>query len=552
LDTSSGLHADHQILLILSTYLAAACVVLATDWLALPPKARREFRPERSFGRFAVDIAMRLVVIAMIYILFFAISWRPLYSFLGTLSFFLIFTGISRAKFAFIREPLVFTDIALVVDVFKYKEIFYATRLNVAFWAGAIGYVFGVSALFYVFEPHLLPDRGRGLAILTVLAVLLVPGASLFVLPVRRVVSRIATRCVGRIHLRVNTRRFGSFGYVTFHFLMWLGKVKETFLDELAHKLEAVAHEFFGDTHGDRPPLVVVWQSESFLDMRHLGVDTLNLPNLDALKKRSARYGRLGNVFEGGYTLRTEFAVLSGLKPHTLGVDASYPYLRARNYADVVWPARFRKSGWRTHFIHPYERTFFMRHKAIPELGFDRMTMLEDFDHVPRPDAPYVSDSSLADRVADACEATDMERGAFIFVASMENHGPWAKGRAGALEDPVDIYCHILERSDAALGRLVEKLDALDRPVWLVFYGDHAPLLKSFADPFPDPRTDFVIAPLGSAKAKDVARKADAEPWDLLDILAEQAGFMTEMSLRTAPPQKQAVREPFLAHQPAE
>ena len=75
------------------------------------------------------------------------------------MSFFVIFTGISRAKFRFIREPLVFSDIALVADVFKHKSIFYANSLNVVFWCVSFLYVFGVSGLYMYFEPDIIPDR---------------------------------------------------------------------------------------------------------------------------------------------------------------------------------------------------------------------------------------------------------------------------------------------------------------------------------------------------------------------------------------------------------
>ena len=79
----------------------------------------------------------------------------------AAMSFFIIFTGISRAKFKFIREPLVFSDIALVADVFKYKTIFYATSLNIVFWIVAFAYVFGVSGMYMYFEPSVLPARDK-------------------------------------------------------------------------------------------------------------------------------------------------------------------------------------------------------------------------------------------------------------------------------------------------------------------------------------------------------------------------------------------------------
>jgi phosphoglycerol transferase MdoB-like AlkP superfamily enzyme len=268
----------------------------------------------------------------------------------------------------------------------------------------------------------------------------------------------------------------------------------------------------------DRAPVVVVWQSESFLDMRRLGVDGIQLPCLDALRQRATAYGLMGQVFEGGYTMRTEFAVLRGLDPAAMGMDAAHPYLRARRYGSDAWPSRLRQSGWRTHFLHPYDRTFFLRHRAIPELGFERLTMLDDFGHVATPEVPYVTDQQLTDRVIELCRNEPATQPSFIFAASMGNHGPWNDFRGGKKREPVDLYCHLLEHADAALGTLAEALERLDRPVMLVFYGDHAPLLKGFADPFPDPRTDYLIVPLGPHAKGDsgAVEMTDIDAWHLL------------------------------------
>ena len=513
---------------VLLSFSIAFAVVLATDGLAMPRPARDRFAIERAPARQIADIALRLPAMLFVYVFFFAISWRPVYACLAVISFFVIFTLISRVKFRFIREPLIFSDLALVVDVFRYKEIFYASWLNIAFWAFAILYVFGLSALIMALEPTLLPAGNAVPAALAGLVVWFSPLVLLTVQPVRALVSQFLRTFIGRLDLRANTIRFGTFGYIVLNFLMWIGNIrdKRTFIDEARKSLDSAANTLVRFRKEEAAPLVVVWQSESFVDMRHFGLDGLSLPHLDTLRERAAQWGRLANVFEGGYTLRTEFAVLSGIQPESIDLDASYPYLRAGEYADLVWPMRLKKAGWRTHFVHPYERTFFMRHKAIPQLGFDRMTMLDAFDHRPKPSAPYVPDMTLAHRVCNICEEYPEDRGAFVFVASMENHGPWQRGRCGNLSDPVDIYCRLLERSDAALGHLVGELNEMDRPVWLVFYGDHAPLLKAFADPFPDPRTDYLIAPLGKGRRTSGASQADLEPWNLLGSLAARAGIM--------------------------
>jgi phosphoglycerol transferase MdoB-like AlkP superfamily enzyme len=494
----------------------------------MPRIINRQNRVPRSFGRLVLESIARIPIILIVFAGFFAISWRPIYAAQGTISFFVIFTGISRAKFEFIREPLIFSDIALVLDVFKYKEIFYATSLNIVFWIVAFLYVFGASALYMCFEPSVLPSSNGALWVLLGLVVAFGPWLALFSHAVKESVSHLTQKLVQQLDIKKNTVRFGTFEAVVLHFVIWLGAPRVVPVAQLSERLISALHDLW-DHHEDSP-LIIVWQSESFIDLRHFDANKIKLPNLDRLRSQAAQWGRMTNVFEGGYTLRTEFAVLSGLLPENVHIDASYPYLRASRYTDVVWPQRLKKAGWKTQFIHPYEKTFFLRHKAIPQLGFDRMMMLDEFDHNPERDGPYVSDLSLTKRVIREIEKDQTAKN-FMFVASMANHGPWERGRCGSLKDPVDIYSELLRRADHALGNLAHHLDKLDRPVWLLFYGDHAPLLKTFADPFPDPRTDYVIVPLGRARShsqKPVPEQEEA-PWNLIGAVLRYAGLSNEV-----------------------
>lgn len=515
----------HPLALTASTFVVAAAATLVIDRFALPAKVRDANRGERGGPGIAADIFARVLVVAVTYALFFAISWRPLYALAGTLSTFAIFTGISRAKFAFIREPLVFSDIALVKLVFRHKEMFYATWLNIVFWVGALAYVFGASALFMIFEPTLLPQNPGPTWILLGLLVAAGPWLVLFNRRARGTLSGWAASLVGKDDITPLTVRLGTLAAVSYGFLAWLGGVPKP----TARAVENAKAKAAGTTPAsgaDTKPLLVVWQSESFMDMRHFGVASLVLPNLDRLRLRAAAWGRLSSIFEGGYTMRTEFSVISGLRPDELGQDAAHPYLRAGNYTDVAWPTFFRKAGWSTHFVHPYDRQFFSRDRALPLLGFEALTMLDAFEHDSVHDGPYVSDLTLSRRVLQLCEEEKGVEGQFLFAASMENHGPWRRGRHGDSDDPLSIYLAILQRADVALGYLADELDRIDRPVWLAFYGDHAPILKSFADPFPDPRTDYIIVPMARAAAKsEPVRPSEKAPWELIAAMVGHAGL---------------------------
>jgi phosphoglycerol transferase MdoB-like AlkP superfamily enzyme len=514
---------EHPLALLTAALAAVVIVAAVADRFALPAKVWRGSRPVRSPAATAVDFAAWIAVVLLVYALFFAISWRPLYALAGSLSTFIIFTLISRAKFQFIREPLVFSDVALAFLVLRHKEMFYATWLNVAFWVVALGYVFGASALFMIFEEPILPGVAQELAIAAVLVAAAAPGLLLFLSGIRQPLAGLSAALIGKDDIKTLTVRLGTSAALLYGFLAWLGRREAPRLRPAASSLSGAAAPVDAAGKGDMP-LLVVWQSESFMDMRHFGVE-LALPNLDRLRRRAVEWGRMSSVFEGGYTLRTEFSVISGLPPEALGPDASYPYLRAAAYAEIAWPNRLRKAGWNTHFLHPYDRRFFSRDRALPLLGFEAMTMLDGFEHDPRHQGPYVSDMTLSERLLDLCRG-DGSKGQFLFAASVENHGPWRPSPRGGGE-PLDIYLAILQRSDAALGFLADELDRLDRPVWLAFYGDHAPILKSFADPFPDPRTDYVIVPMARAAEGAAPQPSPVEkaPWELIADMVRHAGL---------------------------
>lgn len=523
------LHSN-PVALVAATYVLSCVIVLATDRYALSPKAREKHRQFPSMQRRLAELGTRLFVIALIYAGFFSLYWRPIFSLHGTVSFFMIFTAISRAKFIFIREPLVFSDMAQIADLFRHRELFYATFLSIAFWVVSLGYIVGTTGLYIWYEPTVLPERDAAFWVFVGICLAYSPWILLFTARVNRPLVYVCDRLMQSLDVRRNTIRFGTFTSIVLHFIIWLGRRREKVVAEIKLSLQHAFNDLTGhkdDEEDDAPPLVVVWQSESFIDLRHFGVTDLQLPHLDELKKRASQWGRMTSVFEGGYTLRTEFAVLTGLQPEDVHADASYPYLRASHYSEIAWPRRFLDSGWMTHFLHPYDRTFFFRDKAMPLLGFQDMTMLDAFDHDVARDGAYVSDRRLAKRVIETVQAADPNQPAFLFAASMANHGPWEPGRVGSLTDPVEIYKELLRKADDALSHLSTFLDSQKRPVWLVFYGDHAPLLKAFADPFPDPRTDYVIVPLGTARCetpRPVAPKETA-PWNLIQSLLSHASF---------------------------
>jgi phosphoglycerol transferase MdoB-like AlkP superfamily enzyme len=79
--------------------------------------------------------------------------------------------------------------------------------------------------------------------------------------------------------------------------------------------------------------------------------------------------------------------------------------------------------GYRTVCVHPYAASFYSRDKVYPQLGFDEFIDLRAFAGAPK-SGPYVSDLAVAERVCSLLSARLTSRPLFVFVITMENHGP--------------------------------------------------------------------------------------------------------------------------------
>ena len=80
----------------------------------------------------------------------------------------------------------------------------------------------------------------------------------------------------------------------------------------------------------------------------------------------------------GANTMRTEFAVLTGIPESALGYDRFNPYygLARVPIESHVW--RLRRAGYRTICLHPFDRRFFRRDLAMPALGFEQLPRPRD------------------------------------------------------------------------------------------------------------------------------------------------------------------------------
>jgi hypothetical protein len=271
---------------------------------------------------------------------------------------------------------------------------------------------------------------------------------------------------------------------------------------------------------GPLPPVVVV-QSESFFDPRrkYEGIRKEILQHFDHLCSEAMFHGSLKVPAWGANTVRTEFAFLSGLSPNALGVHRFNPYRSFASRGVPTLASFLKRMGYRTVCVHPYPAGFYSRDVVYPELGFDEFIDIAGF-----PDASrcgmYIADEAVAELVCTLLDG-DAKVPLFVFVITMENHGPLdleriPKDEVACFHDTappsgcedLTTYLSHLANADRMIGRLRARLNLFPE-AWLCMFGDHVPIMPEVYRQLgpPDGTTDYVLwragQPAGTGTAVD-------------------------------------------------
>ncbi len=399
------------------------------------------------------------------------ITARPVLSACAALAILALLALVSNAKYESLREPFVFTDLSLFSQLFAHPRL-YLPFLSVG---KVIGIVIGVTALLSGFFAERPSDGAFSLVM-----VLLVASAV--------ATCWLAARLPLTLDAGSDQRRHGFFAVFVAYLLNGLRPATLRAFEQAARTGP------FASGAPTAGPDVIVIQSESYFDARRLGTEIgpANYRHLDIARRESCYHGELFVPAWGANTMRTEFAMLSGLTPARLGYARFYPYAFVRRACTTI-AAWFQRGGYTTVAIHPYYADFFGRNRVFPLLGFGKFLDIEYFSDSPRA-GPYIADSAVLDAVIDVLDEPGSAQ-RFIFAMTMENHGPLhleqvlpgeSCSRHTLGEDPswrdLTAYLRHIENADAMIGRLLDHLRASDRETVVCFYGDHVPALPHVFD----------------------------------------------------------------------
>ncbi|WP_322020986.1 MULTISPECIES: LTA synthase family protein [unclassified Burkholderia] len=428
--------------------------------------------PRASLARSPAALALHVCAFAIVAGATFAVTARPLFSASVALVLIALLAVISNAKYESLREPFVFTDLSLFSQVFAHP------RLYLPFLSA--GKVLGIAAAVAVATAGFLLEQSAGSTARSAAA--LIAAACV---PVCVALSR---RMPLTLDPMADQRRTGFFATFVAYLVNGLRRAERNAF------FRAVDAGPFSGGRPDSTPDVIVIQSESYFDARRLGASVLSEPyaNLDRARSEAFMQGSLDVPAWGANTMRSEFAMLTGLPSAALGYSRFYPYMYVRR-ACASLAGWFKQGGYRTLAIHPYHADFFGRDRAFRFMHFDRFLDIRDFGDATRI-GPYIGDGPVADAIIAALQAHG-DRPVFAFAITMENHGPLHLESVGPGESEsrhtlgddarwrdLTAYLRHVENADGMIGKLTDYLRMRERPTVLCFYGDHVPALTSVFD----------------------------------------------------------------------
>ena len=451
-----------------------------------------------------------------------AVVQRPFFTAAIWLAGFLFLVLVSNAKYRALREPFFFQDFEYLVDALK------PPRLSLPFLApghALLALAAFVSALWagLVSEVPLLTTLSAG-EMQSILALQTLIGGALIWLGARRRLPVSFDPCADlqRLGMLASLWRYGE--------------------EEVRHRPTVSRFRLPAAAAAAAIPLpaghLVVVQSESFFDARRLSPAICRqvLREYDVLLTEARFSGQLSVAAWGANTVRSEFAFLSGLANESLGVHRFNPYRRLAGQGIVTLVKVLRRYGYRTVCVHPYAQSFYARERVFPRLGFDDFIDIRQFAEGER-SGPYVGDLAVAEKVCALLRHAG-DQPLFVFVITMENHGPlhWEKVAAGEVErfystpppsgcDELTIYLRHLANADRMAGQLRQFLADLPGANALCWYGDHVPIMPAVyqALAMPDGRSDYLLWRSDVIEAN--GRREDQAVHDLGVLLLQMMGF---------------------------
>lgn len=242
---------------------------------------------------------------------------------------------------------------------------------------------------------------------------------------------------------------------------------------------------------------VIMILSESFSDPNRVPGIQLPLdpiPNIRSVERATTSGAALTPGYGGG-TANIEYQSLTGLNlanfdPSIISVYQQLVGQQKKAFSfNQMWTSRWGHEA--SSGFHPYYSSMYLRRRVYQTFGFSRFTTLDSNPPFAPQDfvnsSEHISDESSYAAVLD--QLRNNTKPQFIQLTTMQNHNPYkaaspdneflpflkSTGISNTEQSNIATYCKDLQYTDTATAEFLEQLNQIDRPITIIFYGDHLP-----------------------------------------------------------------------------
>lgn len=344
------------------------------------------------------------------------------------------------------------------------------------------GYVILISAIYIIVMRRLpVPPRHRILTVAVCMSLSILSGIYL----------------AGKTEHYVTETWEQKGSYRNGYILNFVLSVRDSFVNEpegySTEKVKALEEQYAGDgasyvEEAPENPTIIVIMSESYADLSVIGDFTTNqeiTPFYNSLTENTLKGYAVSSVY-GAKTPNSEWEYMTGNSMAFLpGGSVVYQQYISDTPTSIV--SNLKNTGYTCVAMHPYYETGWSRNAVYPDMGFDEMYFINDFDQT-KILRKYITDQELYEKIIDRYEDKSSKENLFIMSISMQNHGGYTEKYDNFKEEvrmlglnfpDVNQYLSLLHESDKALEYLISYFENVDEPVEIVFFGDHQPSLST-------------------------------------------------------------------------
>ena len=250
---------------------------------------------------------------------------------------------------------------------------------------------------------------------------------------------------------------------------------------------------------GEKQPVnVIMVMNEAFSDITDheaFAFDETNepLPNLQAM--RQDPHAVTGHIvvpnFAAG-TANTEFDVMTGIQTNALSATTTSAMRVVNRNLDSLFRV-YGENGYHTSYFHPGDNWFYNRENVLAWMGAEETRFTNGMENM-ETKGRWVTDQYLVGQIQNEFEETVADGNTlFHYMTTIQNHMSYTPDKygegysypdvplnisvSGHVETLLKVYIEGAQDADAMLGQLKEYFSAQEKPVVLVFFGDHLPYL---------------------------------------------------------------------------